>query len=391
MKYLYLIISIVIFNILSCTSVKKSFEKKDYNTTINTVIDRINKNKKVTDEEIEFLELAYNRVVENDQSKILQLQESNSINAWSEIFNSYTNMMQRQDAIMRIAPIYYTDGRTFSPIQNDYRSARENAREKIAESHYNEAVNLLRTSSRSNARLAYNHLDCIFFYYKDYKDAAQLMDVAKDKGTTHILLTVEKNPQLFLPQDFENELLNFDYSRSLNNWMALYNNSNERQNFDFAVKLIITESYVSPGIIKENTYKDERKIEDGWQYVYDSKGNVAKDSSGNDIKTPKYTILSARVTEAQMNRSATIRGSVDFYDYQNRRIVKQEVAQGESVFNYQYAIYNGNIKALSNESLKKIKNTPAPFPTDADMILLATEQLKSQFGNIFYSNRQLLN
>jgi hypothetical protein len=391
MKYLYLIISIIILNLSSCTSAKKSFEKKDYNSTINTVIEKINKKKKVTDEEIEFLELAYNRAVENDQNKILQLQQNNSGNSWTDIFNIYTSMMQRQDAIMKIAPIYYNNGKIYSPVQNDYRSAREEAREKIADYHYNEAVKLLNTTSRPNARLAYNHLDCIFFYYKDYKDATQLIDVAKDKGTTHILLTVEKNPQLFLPQDFEYELLNFDYSRSLNKWMALYTNSKDRQTFDFAVKLIITESFVSPGIIKENSYKDEKEIEDGWKYVYDNKGNVTKDSSGNDIKVPKYTKISAKIIEGQMNRSATIRGTVDFYDYLNRRIIKQETAQGESVFNYLYATYNGNIKALSNESLNKIKNAPAPFPSDADMILLATDQLKTQFGNIFYSNRQLLN
>lgn len=391
MRFLYLIIiSAFLLNISSCTSAKKSFEKKDYNTTINTVIDRINKNKKITDEEIEFLELAYNRANENDMNRIQLLKQNNTEKSWTQVFDIYTNMIKRQDAVLKVSPIHYNNGQTYSPNQYDYNSGREEAREIVADIHYKEAVRLLNTTSRANARLAYNHLDCIFYYYKDYKDAIQLFDMARDKGTTHILLTVEKNPQLYLPQDFEYELLNYDYSRSLNKWMALYTNSNDRQNFDFAVKLIITQSYVSPGIIKENSYIDEREIEDGWKYTYDSKGNVIKDSLGNDIKVPKYSKLTAKVTEAQMNRSAIIRGKVDFYDFQNRRIVRQEDAQGESVFNYQYAVYNGNVKALSEESLKKIKNAPAPFPSDPDMILLATDQLKSQFSNIFYNNRQIL-
>lgn len=391
MKYIYLlIISGFLLTTSSCTSAKKSFEKKDYNTTINTVIERINKNKKITDEDIEYLELAYARIVENDKNKILQLKQNNSGDSWTEVFKIYTNMIQRQDAIMKIAPIYYSNGKSYSPIRYDYNPAREEARERIANYHYSEAVQLLKTPSRANARLAYNHLDCIDFYYRDYKDVDHLLDIAKDKGTTHILLTVEKNPQLFLPQDFEYELLNYDYSRSLNNWMALYTSSNERKDFDFAVKLIITQSFASPGVIKENSYHEEKEVEDGWKYAYDSKGNVMKDSAGNDIKVPKFIRYSARVTEAQMNRSAIIRGTVDFYDYQNKRIIKQEAAQGESVFNYHYATFNGNIRALSNESLQKIKNTPAPFPSDADMILLATEQLKTQFGNIFYSYRKIL-
>ncbi|HUH75015.1 MAG TPA: hypothetical protein VLZ75_11510 [Chitinophagales bacterium] len=391
MRNLYLlIISAFLLLLSSCTSVQKSFEKKDYKTTINTVIDRISKNKKVTDEELQFLELAYERAIENDKSRIALLKQKNTVSSWTEVFNTYTNMMYRQDAVLKVAPIYYSSGKIYTPTQFDYNSVREEARENIAELHYKEAVRLLNTSSRANARLAYNELDCIFYYYKDYKDAVQLLDIARDKGTTHILMSVEKNPQLYLPQDFEYELLNYDYSRSLNNWMALYTNSDERKDFDFAVKLIITQSYVSPGIIKENSYRDEKEIEDGWKYVYDKNGNVTKDSAGNDIKVPKYSTLSAKIIETQMNRSATIRGTVDFYDYKSRRVIKQEVAQGESVFNYQYATYNGNVKALSSESLNKIKNGPAPFPSDADMILLATEQLKSQFGNIFYSNRQMM-
>lgn len=390
MKYLYLSVFSLVF-ITACTSAKKSFERQDYDAAVYMVADKISKNKKIKDEDIQLLEEAYYRALERDKNKIQQLKLTNRQELWVDIFNIYTNMIQRQDAILKISPVYYSDGKAFHISALNFSPAREEAREKASEYHYKEATYLLNTNLRSDARKAYNHLDCIFYYYRDYRDAGDLLAMAKDRGTAHVLLSVDKNPQLFLPQDFEYELLNYNYGSALNEWVTLYTNSNARSNFDFAVRLVITESFISPGSIKETFYNEEKEVEDGWQYVYDHRGNVMKDSSGNDIKAPKYTKLTARVTEVQMHRSAAIRGAVDFYDFARHRNIKQEAAQGESIFNHYYATYTGNRNALSSESLKKIQNQPAPFPSDADMIILATNELKKQFRNIFYANSRMFN
>lgn len=375
----------------ACTSTKKSFDKQNYDGAISIVVDKLLKNKKIKDDEIILLEEAYYRALEKDKSKIQQLKASNRPEVWVDIFNLYTSLMKRQDAVLKVTPIYLSNGKVISISALDFGPAREEARYQAAEYHYATAQQLLSTNLRSNARNAYNHLDCILYYFKDYKDTKNLLAIAKDKGTTHVLLTVDKNPNLFLPKDFEYELFNYNYQSSLSNWVALYTNSNDRNQFDFAVRLILTDSYISPGTIKESFYHEEKEVEDGWQYVYDSRGNVMKDSSGNDIKVPKYTKITAKVTETQMHRSAALRGTIDFYDFNRKRVVKQEAAQGESVFNYYYAVYTGNRNALSSESMKKIQNRPAPFPSDADMIVLATNEIKQQFRNIFKANSRLFN
>lgn len=386
--YIIILLSIVL---TACASTKKSFDRHDYDSAVSIVVDKLQKNKKIKDDEILLLEEAYYRALERDKEKVQQLKSSNRPEVWVDIFNIYTSMMKRQDAVARVTPIYLSNGKSIGFTSYDFNPAREEARMNVAEYHYTTAQYLLSTNLRSDARNAYNHLDCILFYFKDYKDTKNLLSIAKDKGTTHVLMTVDKNPHLFLPQDFEYELFNYNYQSTLSNWVALYTNSNERNHFDFAVRLILTDSYISPGTVKETFYNEEKEVEDGWQYVYDPRGNVMKDSIGNDIKVPKYTKLIARVTETQMHRSATLRGTIDFYDFTKKRVVRQEVAQGESVFNYYYAIYTGHKSALSNESLKKIQNRPAPFPSDADMIVLATNEIKQQFRNIFRANSRLFN
>lgn len=392
MTRIYTILLLSLF-ISACASTKKSFDRQDYDGAVSIVVDKLLKNKKIKDEEILLLEEAYYRALEKDKSKIQQLKASANHRPehWVDIFSLYSSMMKRQDAVVNVTPVYLSNGKVIQINALDFGPAREEARFQAAEYHYNTAQELLSTNLRSNARNAYNHLDCILYYYKDFKDTKNLLAIAKDKGTTHVLMTVDKNPNLFLPQDFEYELFNYNYKSSLSDWVSLYTNPNERNQFDFAVRLILTDSYISPGTIKESFYNEEKEVEDGWQYVYDPRGNVMKDSLGNDIKVPKYTKLTARVTETQMHRSATLRGTIDFYDFNRKSVVKQEIAQGESVFNYYYAVYTGNKNALSSESLKKIQNRPAPFPTDTDMIILATNEIKQQFRNIFRANSRLFN
>ncbi|MCO5233335.1 MAG: hypothetical protein LC105_00320 [Chitinophagales bacterium] len=390
--YIYVVI-VLLLGANSCTSALKSFDRKDYDSSVAIIIDKIAKNKKVKDDDVRLLEEAYLRAVEKDKTKIQQLKASNYQGQnWIEIFNLYSAMMKRQDAILRISPIYLSDGRSFTPETYPLHPAREEAREGAAEYHYQIAIELMKSGLRSDAREAYNHLDCIFFYYKDYKDAKDLLVKAKDQGTAYVLMSVDKNPQLFLPKDFEYELFNYNYGSALNNnWVKVHTSAMNGVSYSFAVRLILSESYISPEKIKESSYVDEREIEDGWKYIYDSRGNVMKDSLGNDIKVPKIVKISARIVEVQMNRSAMVRGSIDFYDFNKKRNIKQEVAQGEAVFNHYYATYSGNKNALTEESKKKITNGPAPFPSDADMILLATNELKKQFRNIFSANSKLFN
>ena len=114
-----------------------------------------------------------------------------------------------------------------------------------------------------------------------------------------------------------------------------------------------------------------------------------KDSLGNDLKVPKYMQVKARLTETQMFRQSAIRGKVDFIDYKRSTLLKSVPAQGESNFNHYYATFQGDKRALSPESLSKLKNNPLPFPTDADMILLATNELKRMFGTILRDHQKI--
>jgi uncharacterized Zn ribbon protein len=364
-------------------------DRGDFDAAIYRTVDRLIKKKKVKDEELQRLADAYQLAWDRDKLRIQQLKTGGQASAWVDIFEIYTTLHRRQQLAIKVNPLVFSNGRTHVLPVQPIDAVREEARENAASFFYDEGWQLLQSPDRNNARLAFDRFQKVLYYYKDFKDVQQLLIQAREKGTAHILLLVDQHPNLFLPRNFAYELLSVDYNDVVRDWIFFYTDPSSRSNYDYTVKLVITESFISPGVIKEHFCDEEKEIEDGWQYVYDSRGNVMKDSLGNDIKVPKFLKVRARVTETQMFRQSAIRGNVEIYDYKRGRLLKSIPAQGESAFNHYFATFVGDKRALSKESLLKIGNQPLPFPSDAEMILLATNELKRMFGRILRDNQRV--
>jgi hypothetical protein len=210
-----------------------------------------------------------------------------------------------------------------------------------------------------------------------------------DLGTSHVFVLVDRQPGIFLPPNFEQELLKADYNRLVSDWVRIYYNPEDRSSFDFAVKLIVTNSVITPSSVKEEVCDEFKDIEDGWKYQYDSRGNVMKDSSGNDIKIPKYIRVTSRLIETRMYKAAAINGEVQFYDYNRKSIIRSVPARGESVFNHYFAFFTGDKRALSDDSRRKLNSTNLPFPSDPEIMLMATNELKKMIGRILDDNQNI--
>lgn len=366
-------------------------ERSDYDRVVVKVTDRLLKNKKVKDEELQMLADAYQMALDRDKIRIQQLKNGGNPEAWADVFDIYSNIQRRQDLAVRVNPLRFKSGQTLTLPINNINAAREEARTNAAEFYYQRGLELLNSELRSDARAAYGYFQKVDHYFKSYKDVLILSQRALDRGTAHILLLVDQNPNLFLPQNFAGELLGADYNDAVNGWIFFHTDPGARDAYDYAVKLVMTESFISPSSVKELFCDEEKEIQNGWQYVYGGNGNVMKDSSGNDIRVPKYLLVKARLTETQLYKSAAIRGVVEIFDYKRERLLRTVPAQGESIFNHYYALYNGDKRALSEESLKKIGNQPLPFPSDLDMVILATYELKRMFATILRDQQRVFN
>ena len=128
----------------------------------------------------------------------------------------------------------------------------------------------------------------------------------------------------------------------------------------------------------ESKFTEEKRIEDGWEYVLDNNGNVAKDSLGNDIKRTVYKIITADVKEVKQLKQGNVLGSFDIIDRKKQQVLKSVDFNEALIFENIFATVSGNENALSNETKGRIRGRFVPFPSDQQMIIDVSDILKSR-------------
>ena len=379
-KYILLIIISTILT--SCHSVKKSFESRNY----DTVIDLFTKKKKVTDEEISMFEKSYKAALERDKEKIVQLKAINNGDRWEQIFDLYTKINTRQNSVMRVIPVFYSNGNKADIEIFNLSAALEESRQNAAQSYYDQGLKLLNTNNKTSIRQSLDYFNASKKFYINYKDVNELMQQALSKGKNYVLLLVEKNPSLLLPPSFEQSILDNVKLTQNEQWVNIDYRRKDNINYDYVVKLNLYDIVVSPDVIKETQNTEEKLVEDGWQYVLDPRGNVKKDSLGNDIKVPKYTKISCLIKETRMTKSAQVFGDVTIYEAQTKDFIKNQKCIGNAAFDYSYIQLFGDRNAVSEATLKKLGNAPMLFPTTFEMVERSKNELIKCYQDFVIAN-----
>jgi hypothetical protein len=135
---------------------------------------------------------------------------------------------------------------------------------------------------------------------------------------------------------------------------------------------------------------DEKEIQDGFDYVLDSRGNVMKDSLGNDLKTPRYVRIHANIIEVYQSKAVRLAGTLQFFDGYRNTLLDTRPVGTEVLFENYASTFSGDKRALSDESCRRIGNRPMPFPSDEDLLAQAAERLKPVIRDELRNNRSTL-
>lgn len=378
-KYCIFLACLVLF---SCQSVKKSFESRDYDSVIELFV----KKQKVSDEEISMFEKSYKLALERDKEKITQLKAVNNGDRWEDIFDLYTKINARQNSVMRVIPVYYSNGNKADIEIFNLSAALEESRQNAAQSYYDQGVKLLNSNNKTSVRQSLDYFNASKKFYINYKDVNELMQQALFKGKNYVLLLVEKNPSLLVPPSFEQSILDNVKLTQNEQWVNIDYKKKENVTYDYVVKLNLYDIVVSPDAVRETQNTEEKLIEDGWQYVLDPRGNVKKDSLGNDIKVPKYTKISCLVKETRMTKNAQVFGDVTIYDAQSKDYVRNQKCTGNAAFDYSFIQLFGDKNALSTTTLNKLGNQPIPFPSTLEMVERSKAELIKCYQDFITAN-----
>lgn len=363
--------------------VEKSINTGNYDQAITNALDKLdtNKNKKSKADLIVMLKDAYIKATDRDLSQIAFLKKDNNPENYQKIYETYMALKSRQEAIKPFMPLQ-VNGKTIPFKFNDYTNAIIDYKEKTSDFLYEKGLSLLDSDAKANIREAYNIYSYIESINPNYEKTREFMDEAHFRGTDFVLVNIENQTNQIIPSRLEADLLNFD-TYGLNQFWTVYHAQQDQHiSYDYAMTLQLKHINISPEQVKEKQSLLERDIVDGWQYKLDRKGNVMKDSLGNDIKVDKIVKVKARFSEFKQLKSSEILGNVIYVDLKTNQMVQQFPISSGYTFLNRFAAFKGDKRALTKDDLNLLNNRRVPFPSNEQMVYDTGEDLKAKLKAI---------
>ncbi len=374
----------------SCASSSKLMRQGNYDAAIEKSIRKLQKNP-ANEDEIVVLERSYLIANEQNEERIRFLKLENNPRNLPEIMQLYNRMKNRQTRVRTILPLHLPNRVVQFPYV-DYDEEIINAKSGAAEYHYSQALRLMERTEKEAYRLAYNNLITVKELAGDYKDVDFLILDARQKGISRVLVGVNNRTHLNLSPEFVTQLLTVDYSSIDNRWVEFhYMNLDESLSYDYFVDINLLSVIVSPDQTSQEDRMVRKRVEDGFEYVLDARGNVLKDSLGNDVRRTKYKDLACTVIETKQLKTVSIEGNIEIFSESPRRLLKREPLAATTKFEHFSARAVGDLEALDEETRKIVALKPIPFPSEAEMVYRTAETMRVAIASAVRNNRRLIN
>lgn len=373
-----LLLSALALMMTSCASTDKLLEKGDYDNLIYLTTKKLS-GKKKKDVYVQALEKGFDKITRRDMNRIEELRQENTPEAWEDIISIANEIQHRQDRIEPFLPLVSESGYqakfTFVKTPKIILEAKDNA-VSLYQKRLDDQVALARQGNKREARRAYDLIDHMHYINTEF-NRPDLKDEMWNLGINAILVRIENNSGAMMPPYYEEELLSVDFRNAGGDWDRFYTEVNEDMNLDFEVVLHIQDIATSPEGIAEHQNLFTKQIVDGWEYVLDERGNVKKDSLGNDIKRDKYVNVNATVLETVQTKDAHIHARMDILNKRNGTRVFSQPIDVDNHFEHVARKIFGDARAL-NEGQKVIVPV-VPYPSDLDLIFDAFKTMKPRF------------
>jgi hypothetical protein len=389
MKFTHVLIFALLF-IMSCSSPEKLLQKGNYDALIEKSVKNLIK-KPDSEEDAEMLDKAYKLANDRDLDRIKYLKMEGNPNTWDEMLGLYGSLKNRQASVRRVLPLH-VGGRTIQYEYVDYDAEMVAAKKKAADYYYNHGKKLMEGKTKESYRQANGELRRAQDYSGDsYYDLNQLISQTHDLGMSRVLVSSINKTILNLPADFMDGLVAVNANEMNSQWVEYYTRKMDKETqYDYYVDIILQNIEVSPDVVQDKDAIQKKTVDNGFEYVLDSKGNVMRDTAGNDIKVKKYKEIQCTLIETHQFKDCNIKGEIEFSSANPQALIKKQPIGASTHFEHVSARAVGDVNALSPESKQLIEMKPMPFPDDIRMVVDCTETLKRAINEAIQYNRGIL-
>lgn len=367
-----------IFLLVACSSPNQLIKNENYDLAVEKLSRKMRAGK-VRTKDVDALRTSYHAANQIDHDQIQWLKASGKADIWPEVYERYSAMNDRQNKVRFLSESIRQDI-GFQLIQ--YELLAVEARNKAVDYLVIQARTLLNSESKTNARIALDHLETLERIYPAYDGLNQMKRQAMLQATNHVLVQFDNQSGMPVPEAFVQELMNFsarDFEEALVSYDFI---ENRNVRYDYIIYVSLKQIIISPEKVDTRRFVEKKEIEDGVQPKRDSDGNILLDSTGKVIEEPRYRIVEAFVNESILSKEAVLRASVDYYDNLQQKNIHTIPLENGVSFLHSFAIVNGDLRACSKETIEMMNRTVVPFPPDGVMVMDACRLLHQDVKQI---------
>jgi hypothetical protein len=389
MKRILPLVFILTIILSGCGSSKKQLQKGNYDAAIQKAVKQLRKDPADV-KQIDILTQAYKVSNDQDNERVRFLKMEAKPDSWDDIYLVYKALNDRQSLVKTVAPLN-ANGRSVDFPYVDYVPDMVNAKRKAADFYYAHGNELMKNRIKESYRQAYGEFLRAKEYVGDYEGIDSKIQEAKVQGMSKVFVSIQNTSIIKFPKEFEEDLLALDMPRLNSEWVEFFTqNLNENTQYDYFVNVNVKNVAVSPDQSIQRDSVIKRDIEDGFYYVLDKKGNVMRDSLGNDIKQKKYKTVQCALVETVQSKACRIDGDIEVIQMNPNKQLKKDPIGAQSNFENVSSRALGDIQALNARQLERTKTSLAQFPTDIEMIMRCSESLKKAIRGAIQNDRRFI-
>jgi hypothetical protein len=389
MKRIVPFIFIITILLSGCVSSNKKLQKVKYDAAIEKAVKQLRKDPK-DEKQIDILTQSYKVANDQDNERIRFLKMENRPSNWDEIYQAYNSLNNRQTLVRTVTPLIPA-GYASEFAYIDYMPEMVSAKRKAADFYYAHGNELMKNNMKESYRQAYAEFRRAKDYVGDYEGIDNKIQEAQYQGMSRVFVSVQNSSIIKFPKEFEQDLLALDLPSLNSEWVEYHTqNLNNNTEYDYFVNVNVKSVAVSPDQTVQRDSVIRRDVEDGFTYVLDKKGNVMRDTLGNDIKQKKYKTLQCALVETIQTKACRIDGDVEVIQMQPNKVLKKDPIGAQSNFENISSRALGDTGALNSKQLERTKTSIVPFPSDIEMVMRCSESLKMAIRGAIQNNRRFI-
>jgi len=387
-KYILLIFAVTVI-LSGCGSSKKQLEKGNYDAAIVTAVKDLRKDAD-NEKQAAILERSYNIVNEQDNERIRFLKMEGRPQNWDEIYQVYKRMNDRQSMVRTVLPIN-AGGKTINFQYIDYMAEMIAAKKKSADYYYAHGNELMKVGLKDSYRQAYYEFIRAKQYVGDYEGIDLKIQESRYSGMSKVFVSLQNTTSVKFPREFEDDLLAVDIQALNSEWVEFHTlNLDQNAKYDYFINVNVKNIGVGPDQTAVRDSVIRKEVEDGFTYQLDSKGNVMRDTSGNDIKIKKYKTLQCAFISTLQTKTCIIEGDIEIIQINPNKLLKKDPLGANTTFEHVSARAVGDVGALNTQQMERTKAQIVPFPSDVEMVMRCSDALKKAIRGSIQSNRGLI-